>query len=59
MFYNTHYFNMFASSRLRKNQIKVLDADDGNPTFSYSSKASILHNFFKTSSAPPSMRMTT
>jgi hypothetical protein len=31
---------------LRKNQIKALDADDGDTVFSHSAKASVLYGFF-------------
>jgi hypothetical protein len=44
---NTHYFHLCASGRLRKNQIKNLEDQNGNIAFSHQAKAAILHDFYK------------
>ncbi|XP_071680542.1 uncharacterized protein [Lolium perenne] len=44
---NTRYFHLCASGRLRKNQIKNLEDQDGNVIFPHQAKAAILHSFFK------------
>ncbi|XP_071680432.1 uncharacterized protein [Lolium perenne] len=44
---NTRYFHLCASGRLRKNQIKNLEDQDGNVVFAHQAKSAILHGFFK------------
>ncbi|XP_071680068.1 uncharacterized protein [Lolium perenne] len=49
---NSRYFHLCASGRLQKNQIKNLEADNGNLTSSHTAKATILHTFLNPFLAP-------
>ena len=44
---NSRFFHLSASARLQKNQIKVIEADDGTPLFAHSDKALVLTSFFR------------